>query len=431
MKDAAVALYEAKRRGSEAVELYNPAMQDDRAELVVLEHELRRAIERNEIEVHYQPIARLADMHLAGFEALVRWRHPTLGLLAPESFIGLAEETGMIRDIGRAVLNEAGRQLGIWQRSYRPAEPVFVAVNISSAQLIEPSLLDDIKQAINRENLLRGSFKIEVTESLVMQYPERAAQLLERCREFGVGIACDDFGTGYSSLSSLRKLPFDTLKVDRSFIAADAQDQRAVVILDSIIAMAHALGLMIVAEGIENQEQVDRLGDLGCDYGQGYFIGKPMAAKQVSEALAGLPYASTTGRTAITWLWERGQKDPPPEPKHRRVTAQDIEESRVQERKSVVAPPPLTPPRRRSVAQPALPPTVPELVSEPEAEPGTNTEVPPANDDLAVTDADPEAAIADDALGEVRGSEEDEVPPPVPRRRKKKRRTPVLGAEIG
>ena len=126
--------------GAGAVELFNPAMRDERAELVVLESELRRAIERNEIEVHYQPIARLADLHLAGFEALVRWRHPTLGLLAPESFIGLAEETGMIRDIGRAVLNEAGRQLGIWQRAYRPAEPVFVAVNISSAQLIEPSL---------------------------------------------------------------------------------------------------------------------------------------------------------------------------------------------------------------------------------------------------------------------------------------------------
>ena len=189
-------------------------------------------------------------------------------------------------------MNEAGRQLGIWQRAYRPAEPVFVAVNISSAQLIEPSLLDDVKQVIARENLQRGSFKIEVTESLVMQYPERAAQILERFGELGVGISCDDFGTGYSSLSSLRKLPFDTLKVDRSFIAADAQDQRSVIILDSIIAMAHALGLVIVAEGIENQDQVDRLGELGCDYGQGFFIGKPMTAKQVNDALAGLPYAS-------------------------------------------------------------------------------------------------------------------------------------------
>ena len=327
LKDAAIALYEAKRRGSDTIEVFDTSMRDDRAELVVLEQELRRAIERDEIEVHYQPIARLADMNLAGFEALVRWRHPSLGLLAPESFIGLAEQTGMIKDIGRTVLNEAGRQLGIWQRAFRPAEPVFAAVNISSAQLIEPDLIDEIKQVLHREGLRRGSLKIEVTESLVMQYPERAGQILERFAELGVGISCDDFGTGYSSLSSLRKLPFDTLKVDQSFIAADAADPRASIILESIITLGHALGLNIVAEGIENQEQVDRLGQLNCDLGQGYFIGKPMTAKQVNDALTGLPYASSTGRTAITWLWERAAREPHPEPRLRDVTAAGIAEA--------------------------------------------------------------------------------------------------------
>ncbi|MBC8038624.1 MAG: diguanylate cyclase, partial [Rhizobiales bacterium] len=187
LKDAAIALYEAKRRGSGTIEIFRTSMRDDRAELVVLEQELRRAIERNEIEVHYQPIAQLADMNLAGFEALVRWRHPTLGLLAPESFVGLAEQTGMIKDIGRAVLNEAGRQLGIWQRSFRQAEPVFVAVNISSAQLIDPSLIDDIAQVLHRETVTPGSLKIEVTESLVMQYPELAGHILERLKNLGVG----------------------------------------------------------------------------------------------------------------------------------------------------------------------------------------------------------------------------------------------------
>lgn len=324
LKDAALALYEAKRRGAQAIEVFSPGMRDDRAELVVLEADLRRAIERNEIEVHYQPIARLADMHLAGFEALVRWNHPGLGLLAPESFVGLAEQTGMITDIGRTVLNEAARQLGIWQRAYRPAEPIFVAVNISSVQLVEAALIDDIRQLLHRENLMRGSFKIEVTESLMMQYPERAGQILERLRELGVGIACDDFGTGYSSLSSLRKLPFDTLKVDKSFVSVDSRDARAAIILESVIAMGHALGLGLVAEGIEDQDQVDRLGRLGCDYGQGFFIGRPMTAKQVSDALVGLPYASGEGRTAITWLWERALKDPPPSPKLRRMTAADV-----------------------------------------------------------------------------------------------------------
>lgn len=327
IKDAALALYEAKRRGKDSAEIFRSSMRDDRAELVVLEQELRRAIERNEIEVHYQPIARLADMHLAGFEALVRWRHPALGLLAPESFIGLAEQTGMIKAIGLAVLNEAARQLGIWQRAYQPAHTIFVAVNISSAQLIDADLVEDIKTVLHREGVRHETLKIEVTESIVMHYPERAGVILERLKELGVGLACDDFGTGYSSLSSLRKLPFDTLKVDKSFLA-DAPDRRAGVILETIVSLAHALGLGIVAEGIENQEHVDRLGALDCDFGQGFFIGRPMTAKQVSEALAGLPYATAAGRTAITWLWERASRDPSPTLSDVEVTAARIHEAR-------------------------------------------------------------------------------------------------------
>ncbi len=329
LKDAALALYEAKRRGHGTIEVFRPAMRDERAELAVLEQDLRRAMERNEIEVHYQPIARLADMNLAGFEALVRWRHPALGLLAPESFIGLAEQTGMIKDIGRAVLNEAGRQLGIWQRAFRQAEPIFVAVNISSAQLIETSLIDDIALVLHREAVSSGSFKVEVTESLVMRHPELAGHILGRLKQLGVGLSCDDFGTGHSSLSSLRKLPFDTLKIDRSFIAADAEDERGMVILEAIVAMAHALGLTIVAEGVENQEQVDRLGVLGCDLCQGYFIGRPMTARQVTDALAGLPYSGHSGRTAITWLWEKASKDPLPDALTGEVTTAGLQELRV------------------------------------------------------------------------------------------------------
>jgi EAL domain-containing protein (putative c-di-GMP-specific phosphodiesterase class I) len=328
LKEATIALYEAKRRGSGMIEVFSTSMRDDRAELVVREAELRRAIERNEIEVHFQPIARLADMNLAGFEALVRWRHPAMGLLAPESFIDLAEQTGTIKEIGRAVLIEAGRQLGIWQRSFRQTETLFVAVNISSAQLIEPTLIDDIAQLLHREALSSNSLKIEVTESLVMEHPELAVQVLQRLKELGVGLSCDDFGTGHSSLSSLRKLPFDTLKVDRSFIASDATDERSTAILEAIIAMAHAIGLVIVAEGIESQDQVDRLGALNCDLGQGYFIGRPMTAKQVTDALAGLPYTASSGRTAITWLWEKAAKDPAPTPLTVEMTAAAIEESR-------------------------------------------------------------------------------------------------------
>ncbi len=325
MKDAAIALYEAKRRGKEMVEFFRSSMRDDRGELVALEAELRRALERNEIEVHYQPIARLSDMDLAGFEALVRWRHPSLGLLAPESFLGLAEQTGMIKDIGRFVLNEATRQLGIWQRAFRPSEPVFMAVNISASQLMDTDIVADIRAAVTRETVYRQTLKIEVTESTVMQYPEKSASLLDMVKQLGVGLACDDFGTGYSSLSSLRHLPFDTLKVDRSFVSPEAEDEKAAIILQSIVSLAHDLGLTIVAEGIEDQAQVDRLLDLECDYGQGFFIGQPMTAKQVGESLTSMPYAKGHGRTAMSNLWERATHEPVPVPVETELTVEAIE----------------------------------------------------------------------------------------------------------
>ena len=305
LKDAAVALYEAKRRGKDTVEFFRQAMRDDRTELVVLEAELRRALERNEIEVLYQPIARLADMELAGFEALVRWRHKSLGLLAPESFIGLAETTGMIKDIGNHVLNEAGRQLGIWQRAFRPHDPLFVAVNVSSSQFLAADLMDEVKTLLTRENLVRDTLKLEITESIVMENAELVIQILDRLKQMGIGLACDDFGTGYSSLSNLRRLPFDTLKVDRSFIEVDSGDAKASLILESIILLAHDLGLAIVAEGIQSQDDVDRMGALACDFGQGYFIGEPMTAKQVVDVLSGVPFGAAKHKTAIDTLWER------------------------------------------------------------------------------------------------------------------------------
>ena len=434
MRNAAVALHEAKRRGSATVELFAPDMVNERAELVLREVDMRRGLERNEFEVHYQPIARLADMNLAGFEALVRWRHPKHGLLAPESFLGLAEETGMIRDIGRIVLNEAGRNLGIWQRAYRGAEPAYLAVNLTSSQLIAPDMLDDVKQIVNREGLRRGSFKVEVTESLVMQHPERAQQILERLRDLGAGLSCDDFGTGYSSLSSLRRLPFDTIKVDRSFIAREGTEQRGWIILESVIAMGHALGLTVVADGIETQEQVDRLGLLGCDQGQGFLIGKPLTVKQVSDALAGLPYASSSGRTAITWLWERSQKDPPPQARARSLSGpeQPLDEMvrKVPKLRHEPDAPSAPPPEAEApdLPEPASPPP-------PAEEPPSAEEPAPAPDEEpAETPPGPGPDKADDEPREAAAglhadvpSDDDEgAPPPAPRRRKRQRRAPVL-----
>jgi EAL domain-containing protein (putative c-di-GMP-specific phosphodiesterase class I) len=195
-------------------------------------------------------------MDLAGFEALMRWRHRTFGLLGPESFMTVAETTGIIKDLGRFVLNDAARNLGIWQRAFRAKQPLFVAVNISSSQLIGTDLIDEVKTILAREGVQRDSLKIEITESMVMQNPELAVQVLDRLKQMGIGLACDDFGTGYSSLSNLRRLPFDTLKVDRSFIEPDVNDDKAAIILETVVLLAHELGLAVVAEGIQSQEHV-------------------------------------------------------------------------------------------------------------------------------------------------------------------------------
>lgn len=303
VKDAEIALYEAKRRGRDSIEFFRPDMRDDRSELLALEQDLRRAIERNEIEVVYQPISRLSDMQLAGFEALVRWRHRTEGLLGPDVFMSVAEETGIIKDLSHHVLNEASRQLGIWQRAFRPDKPLFVSVNVSSSQLFNTDLVDEVRALLGREDILPGTLKLELTESLVMENPELSIEILERLKALGVGLACDDFGTGYSALASLRRLPFDMLKVDRSFLEADPEDEKAMIILETVILLAHDLRLTVVAEGIESQEQITTLAELECDFGQGFLIGEPMSTKQVVEALGGGSF--TGAKPVFTGIWDR------------------------------------------------------------------------------------------------------------------------------
>ena len=304
LKDAEIALYEAKRRGKDTIEYFRPGMHDDRPQLLMLEQDLRRAIERAEIEVVYQPIMRLGDRELAGFEALVRWRRGG-ELLQPAAFLGIAEDTGIIRDLGRYVLNEAARQLGIWQRAFRPSDPLFVAVNVSSAQLVNNDLVDEVRAILAREDIRAGTLKLEITESLVMENPELAAKVLARLHQLGVGLACDDFGTGYSALANLRRLPFDTLKIDRSFLDVEPDDEQASIILEAIILLAHDLSLSVVAEGVENGGQVTRLSELECDYAQGFFIGEPVTAKQVIEALGGLPYNVAQRRSGMAAFWDR------------------------------------------------------------------------------------------------------------------------------
>jgi diguanylate cyclase (GGDEF)-like protein/PAS domain S-box-containing protein len=286
LKDAELAMYHAKRIGGDRIEVFKPSMRARKTDRLTLESDLRRALEREEITILYQPIVRLDDRSVAGFEALARWDHPKMGRMSPSDFIAIAEEIGLIVDLGLFVLEHTARQLGNWQRVSRNREPIFASVNVSSRQLLRQDLIHDLRTVIARSGLARGSLKLELTESLVMENPEHAAQMLTRIKELGAGLALDDFGTGHSSLSYLQRFPFDTIKIDQSFVRASSKGQRPV-ILRSIIALAHDLGMEVVAEGAETDSDAVELYQLGCEYAQGYVFGEPMSAEAARQLLTG------------------------------------------------------------------------------------------------------------------------------------------------
>ncbi len=218
LKDAELAMYHAKRIGGDRIEIFKPAMRARKTDRLTLESELRRALEREEITLLYQPIVRLEDRSVAGFEALARWDHPKMGRLSPAEFIGVAEEIGLIVDLGLFALERAARQLSIWQRSVRSASRCSAASTCRRRQLLRHDLIQDLRTVLARSAVARGTLKLELTESLVMENPEHAAQMLTRIRELGAGLALDDFGTGHSSLAYLQRFPFDTIKIDQSFV---------------------------------------------------------------------------------------------------------------------------------------------------------------------------------------------------------------------
>jgi diguanylate cyclase (GGDEF)-like protein len=284
LKDAELAMYHAKRIGGDRIEVFKPAMRARKTDRLTLESELRRALEREEITILYQPIVRLEDRSVAGFEALARWDHPKMGRMSPGEFINIAEEIGLIVDLGLFVLERTARQLSIWQRNVRMREPVFASVNVSSRQLLRHDLIHDLRTVLSRSQIARGTLKLELTESMVMDNPEHAAQLLTRIRELGAGLALDDFGTGHSSLSYLQRFPFDTIKIDQSFVRTTSKGTRPV-ILRSIIALAHDLGMDVVAEGAETDSDAVELYQLGCEYAQGFVFGEPMSADAARDLL--------------------------------------------------------------------------------------------------------------------------------------------------
>jgi diguanylate cyclase (GGDEF)-like protein/PAS domain S-box-containing protein len=285
LREAEIAMHRAKGSGTDRIEIFQPAMrtQDERA---ILEGELRRAIEQRQITLLYHPIISLSTEELAGFEALVRWQHPKLGLLDPADFIPVAEESDLIVRLGSLVLGRAVADIARWQKELpRPEQPLFISVNISSRHLLHPDLMPEIRNLLGRNALPRGSLRLEIAEALVMENPEQATQLLEHLQSTGVELVLDGFGTGYSSLSYLQRLPFDTVKIDRAFVHQSSDAGTGQAMMRSLVALLHGLDRKIIAEGVETQEDAGALRSLGCEYAQGEFYNEPKAERDVLHLL--------------------------------------------------------------------------------------------------------------------------------------------------
>ncbi|MDB5642946.1 MAG: Diguanylate cyclase/phosphodiesterase, partial [Hyphomicrobiales bacterium] len=237
---------------------------------------------RGEMKVLFQPIVRLEDRTIAGFEALLRWDHPRLGRLNPSEFIPVAEETGVIVDLGIFALERAARELSAWQSALDVTPPIFCSVNISSRQLLRHDLLHDVKGVLTRSAVLPGTLKLEIAESIVMENPEYAAQMLERLHTLGSGICLTGFGTGYSSLSLLQRLKIDVIKIDKSLTRTNSKGSRPV-ILRSVVGLAHDLSLEVIAEGTESESDAVELSQLGCEFAQGYAFGHPISLAEARK----------------------------------------------------------------------------------------------------------------------------------------------------
>jgi diguanylate cyclase (GGDEF)-like protein/PAS domain S-box-containing protein len=296
VRDADTAMYRAKGQGRGRSEIFDANMRAEVVARLQLENDLRRAVERDELRVMYQPLVRLDSTRLVGFEALVRWQHPRRGLVSPASFIPIAEESGLIVSIGQFVLAEASRQAAVWladgqlragrrstDASAQDVVPLHVSVNVSTRQFAKSDLVADVRRALEASGLPPSCLHIEVTESVIMLQPEAALKVMNDVRDLGCRISLDDFGTGYSSLSYLHRFPIDILKIDASFVQNATRDKKNVEIIRSIIALARALAIEVIAEGIETAEQHEMLRDLGCPLGQGYLFARPLATEQALE----------------------------------------------------------------------------------------------------------------------------------------------------
>ena len=290
LRDADTAMYRAKAQGKACYEVFDKGMHTHAVYVLQMENDLRRAIDREELRVYYQPIVSLENGQLAGFEALIRWQHPERGFINPADFIPLAEDTGLIVPLGLWILKRACQQLCQWQWQSAANRSLFMSVNLSGKQVAQPDLVENIRDILEETHVDAKHLKLEITESAVMENAEMAARLLKRLKALGVQLSIDDFGTGYSSLSYLHRFPVNTLKIDRSFVGRIGEAAENIEIVRTVISLAENMGMEVVAEGVETLSQLTQLRKLKCQYGQGYLFSRPVDADSVSEWISKKPH---------------------------------------------------------------------------------------------------------------------------------------------
>ncbi|MEH1937201.1 MAG: EAL domain-containing protein [Nostoc sp.] len=286
LRDADIAMYRAKALGKARHKIFDSTMYTQETKLLQLEMDLRRAVERQEFQIHYQPIILLETYKTIGFEALVRWQHPQHGLVFPDSFIPMAEETGLIIPIGYWVLREACRQMRAWQIQFPADPPLTISVNLSTKQFLQPGLIEQITQIIQETDLEASNLKLEITESVLMENIQSATFMLLQLQQMNIQLHLDDFGVGYSSLSYLQRFPSNALKIDRSFIAKIGANGENLEIIQAIITLAQSLNKDVIAEGVETVEQLAQLRAMKCKYAQGYFFSQPLDSKSIERLIA-------------------------------------------------------------------------------------------------------------------------------------------------